>query len=111
MAYCSVSGWTQAPGVVLKRVLRGHRQLLLELDALYVGHRLLQQAVDRCEAEGLVALKEEGLGAWQRSTLRHQVLRGALPPKGQKRDVAFWGVVLDTARDEVKTRQQRIKLD
>jgi hypothetical protein len=80
--YGGVSGWTKAPQGPRKRVLKGHSRLLRELDALFVGRRIVQQAVDACEQGVMVALNEGGMRTWQRSTLRHQVLKGALPSSG-----------------------------
>jgi hypothetical protein len=107
--YGSISGWTEKPGEQRKRVLKGHRQLLRELDALYILRREVQRAFDQCGSVGLAALQEHRFTMWQKASIRHQVMRHTLPPEGQARDAGFWGATLDSVRDAVKTRQTQVK--
>jgi hypothetical protein len=109
--YGTVSGWTKGPGPHKKCVLKGHTKLLRELDALYAGRRLVQQALDRCTSEGMAGFEESGMKMWQRATLRHQVLKHVLPPAQQRRSGEFWGAVLDTVRKEVKQRQMQVRVE
>lgn len=51
--YGKVSGWTKHPGAHRPRVLKGHRKLGRELDALYVCRREVQRALDVSSKHGL----------------------------------------------------------
>ena len=57
----------------------------------------------------MAAIQDADFKAWQRSILRHQVLRRVLPASGSLREVAFWDAVLDTIREEVRKRQEQVR--
>ena len=77
-----VSGWTKHLGAYKPRMLKGHRKLGRELDALYVCRREIQRVLEDSSANGSAAMTDKGFSLWQRACL---TITGApqLPPTGR----------------------------